>query len=141
MSSLRTRAAVVSSLAVLPVLSAAPAVAAPQQEVIRLVCGGTTYSVVVSGRGEFTPARDLASTRVFVPHSFGPFTGVVRDPSGAIVEQFTEPGSTQGSGKQPHDLTCTYTVSFTSTGGPDEPPAGTTFTGTGTVTGQVSGRR
>lgn len=142
MSSLRARSAVVAGLAVLPVLSAAPALAAaPERETFALVCGGTTYTVVVNGQGEFTPARDIASTKVFVPHVFGPFTGVLRDASGAVVEQFTDPGATQGSGKQPRDITCTFTFTFTSTGGPDEPPAGYTFTGTGTVSGQVSGRR
>lgn len=122
-----------------PLSWGAPALADPHGEVIALTCGSTTYQVVVSGNGEFTPAHDLNSTKVFVPHAFGPFTGTIRDASGAVVDSFTDPAVTQGSGKQPNDVACTYALSFVSDGSDPGFPAGYTFSGTGTVTGQVAG--
>src|SRR5690348_3029838 len=85
---------------------AAPAGAAPEQEVIPIACNdGQTYDVVVNGNGEFTPARDLDTTRVLVPHAFGPFHGEVRNAAGQVVETFDEPGVVKGSGKQKTDIT------------------------------------
>ena len=77
------------------------AVAAPEKEVISLTCGTTTHQIVVNGNGDFTPGRDFTSTWVFIPHAFGPFTGVIRNAAGEVQETFTEPAFVQGSGKQP----------------------------------------
>jgi hypothetical protein len=139
---MRTRPLVLTGLLagamVVPLSWGAPVLADPRHgEQISLTCGGTTYSVVVNGNGEFTPAHDLASTRVFVPHAFGPFTGTIYDASGAVVATFTEPGSVQGSGHQPNDVSCTFRISFVSDGSDPDVPAGDTFVGTGSVTGQI----
>ena len=114
--------------------------AAPQKEVLTLVCGGTSYEVQVQGRGDFTPAHDLHSTTVFVPHAFGAFSATITDATGAQVDAFTDPPVVQGSGKQKNDVSCSFTITFVGSGGPDDLPLGWTFTGSGTVTGQVTGR-
>lgn len=123
-----------------PLSWGAPALADPHGELISLTCGGTTYQVSVAGNGDYTPAHDLASTKVFIPHAFGEFTGTVRDASGTVVGTETDPATVQGSGKQPNDVTCTYTLTFVSDGSDPGFPAGYTFTGVGSVTGQVAGQ-
>jgi len=116
------------------------AVADPQNgELIPLTCGSTTYQVVTNGNGDYTPAHDVSSNRVFVPHAFGVFHGVLRDASGAVVESFDEPASTQGSGKQKNDVHCTFAFHEVSDGSDPEVPAGWTFDGSGSVTGQIAG--
>lgn len=117
------------------------AVAAPEKEVISLTCGTTTHQIVVNGNGDFTPGRDFTSTWVFIPHAFGPFTGVIRNAAGEVQETFTEPAFVQGSGKQPRDLTCTYSIHFVGDGTDEFLPLGWTFHGSGTVTGQATPRR
>ena len=117
--------------------SAGSALADPKGQTFPLTCGDHTYTVVIMGNGEFTPAHDVASTAVFIPHAFGPFTGTVRDASGIVVDSFTDAAVVQGSGKQRNDLTCSYTISFVFDGSDlTGPPAGSTFVGSGTVTGQ-----
>jgi hypothetical protein len=109
-------------------------------DVIPLTCGATTYQVVVNGNGQWTPAHDTHSNLVFIPHAFTAFHGEVRDPSGALVDTFDEPASTQGSGKQKSDVSCKYSFHDVSDGSdPDGPPAGYTFDGSGGVTGQIAG--
>jgi hypothetical protein len=105
-----------------------------------LTCGGTTYQAVSNGNGQFTAAHDLNSTKTFVPHAFGPFTGNLYDASGTLVSTETDPAVTQGSGKQKNDLSCTYSFTFVSDGSdPEGPPADWTFTGSGSVTGHATG--
>lgn len=111
--------------------------AAAEKETFPLDCGSAGKFVVESnGNGEFTSARDVNSNRVLVPVAFGEFTGMVTDLSGNVVPELSriEPASTKGSGKQKSNATCTFSFSFVSDGSdPDFPPAGFTFTGTGTV--------
>lgn len=140
------RAAHVFAIAVLgfsalPVM-AAPAVAEPPHDTFPVSCdNGQSYVVDVMGNGDFTPAHIKGSTRVFVPHQFGETTAELRDADGNLVDTFTEPASVQGSGKQKGDLTCTFSFFFSSDGSdPEGPPAGYTFSGTGTATGHLSGR-
>lgn len=104
-----------------------------------LTCGSTTYHVVVNGNGEWTPAHDLRSNKVFIPHAFGTFYGVIRNPAGEVVDSFSEPGSVQGSGKQKNGVSCVYSFVEVSDGSDPEFPAGSTFTGSGSVTGQIAG--
>ena len=110
-------------------------------DVFTLTCAGTTYQVSGNGNGEFTPAHDLNSSKVFVPHAFQGFTGTIYDTSGNVFATFSDPSvQTQGSGKQKNDLSCTYTFTEVSDGSdPEGPPAGYTIVGSGGVTGQVSG--
>ncbi len=116
---------------------AAPASADPRKgEVIPLTCdNGQQYTIVVNGNGAFTPGHVVDSTSVFVPLSFGPFTGTLTDANGKVVETFTEPGESKGqSGKRARN---TVTCSFTFTGTEN----GLTFTGSGTVTGFITPRK
>ncbi len=71
---------------------------------------------------------------MLIPLSFGPFTGTATYPDGTS-ETFTEPGSSKGrSGKNARGtVNCTFTFS-----GADED--GTTFMGSGSVTGYVTPR-
>ena len=104
-----------------------------------LVCGGTTYQVVTTGNGDYTPAHDVHSNLTFIPHAFAAFHGVIRDDEGAIVDEFVEDASTQGSGKQKNDVSCTFSFHEVSDGSDPEFPEGYTFDGTGSVTGQIAG--
>jgi hypothetical protein len=116
------------------------AVADPRNgELIPLTCGSTTYQVVTMGNGDYTPAHDANSNLMFVPHAFGVFHGELRDASGALVYSFDDPASTQGSGKQKNDVSCTFVFHEVSDGSDPEVPAGWTFDGSGSVTGQVAG--
>jgi hypothetical protein len=124
-------------------LVAAPAAADPgnakNAEVIPLDCDGTTYTVVVNGNGAWTPAHDTASSAMFIPVSFGPFTGIITAEDGTVVEEFTEPAETKGSGKNA-DIDCSFTITNTF----EDPSLGEgtfTFTGTGTVSGFATPRR
>jgi hypothetical protein len=121
----------------LSALAAAPATADPKGETIPLTCGGVTYAVAVNGDGDFTPAHDTASTRMFIPVWFGPFHGTVTDASGTVIDEFTDPAMTKGAGKNA-DLECSYTFHDTF----EDPELGTlTFDGSGTVRGFVTPRR
>jgi hypothetical protein len=105
-----------------------------------LTCGGTTYQVVVTGNGTWTPAHDTQSNLVFIPHAFTAFYGEVRDAAGTVVDTFTDPPQTQGSGKQRNDVSCTFAFHEVSDGSdPNGPPAGYTFDGGGGVSGQIAG--
>jgi hypothetical protein len=143
MTRARARHLSVTGLAVgvLAAVAESPASAAPQNgDHFALTCGTTTYQVTTMGNGDYTPAHDLNSHKVFIPHAFGEFAGTVYDDEGNVADSFTEPASTQGSGKQKNDVSCTFTFTFTSDGSdPEGPPAGYTFIGTGSVTGQVAG--
>ena len=128
----------------------------PAGDPFNLVCdNGQTYSIVTTrGQGEFTPAFDTDSTRVFVPVSFGAFSGAIYDATtGDLVGSFTDPAvATKGSGKQRATTECTYTFRDTFTvseeeaaaGDPNDPEyllAGTyLFEGSGLVVGKITGR-
>jgi len=136
-------AGLAAGLAVPLVGAGGPALADPKNaQVIELTCGGTTYHVAVFGNGLFAPALDIHGTTVFVPHAFTGFHGSLYAPDGTLIEHATEPDEIQGSGNQPMDTVCTYRITYTFTGeeGPGAPPAGSVFVGTGTVSGQRTGR-
>lgn len=128
-------------LAVPLALVGGPALADPGPAVATLTCGSTTWEIALSdGQGEFTPAHDANSNRVFVPTAFGDFTGTVYDAQGALVDSFTEEGETvKGSGKQQGAVDCTYRFDQISDGSDPEFPAGYRFIGTGEVTGSWKG--
>lgn len=117
-------------------LTAAPASADPfgPDDAFPLTCGNEKYDVVVApGSGNWTPAFDTGSNRMFVPVSFGVSTFVIRDESDKVIDEGSEPGEAkQGArvGVQSRIMTCTYEDSFTF----DDPDLGTL---TGTVSGKV----
>jgi hypothetical protein len=111
----------------------------PKLPPISLTCGSTTEQVVVAGGGAFTPAHSTATTKIYIPVSFGTSTATVRDLTGAIVGVF--PGDTPGvKGKKGTGVqdtqSCTYTFTFLSDGSdPEGPPEGYSITIAGEVTG------
>ena len=120
-------------------LAAGPASADPVNSrtlPITIDCGEAgTYQAVANGNGQFTPAHDVNSTSVLIPVAFGPATFTLTDADGNIVDQETDPGDAKGSAS-PAGRTlvdCSYTFS----GSQD----GYTFSGTGTVTGFISGNK
>ena len=140
MRSTKAFVSVLLGISAIPLLSG-PA-AASEKESITLHCGNSgTYTIWTNGNGTFTPGHIVGSTRVLVPHAFGPGSGQLVDTDGNVVDTFSEPASVQGSGKQKGDVTCTFSASFTSDGSdPEGPPAGYVFTFSGSVTGKLSGR-
>lgn len=121
-------------------LAGATAGADPKTPTIPVVCdNGQSYEVVVNGNGQFTPAHDTSSTAVFIPVSFGTFTGSIRNTQGQVVDIFTEPGSEKGQASKglKDALSCTYTISEVSDGSDPGFPAGYTFSGTGSVVGKI----
>jgi len=132
-------AAVVLGLSSLltPSAAADPSGAKNSQE-IPLTCGGTTYTVIVNGNGAFTPAHDADSNTVFIPVSFGPFTGTITDEDGNVVDSFTDPADSKGAGKNA-DLECTFSFSETFEI-PELGPGTFTFTGSGSVKGFATPR-
>ncbi len=142
MRTLSRMLAVVGLSAGLAVPMLSPASADPKGDTFSLTCGSTAYQIVVKGNGTWSPAHDLGSTRVFIPHAFQGFHGEVYDTDGNLVGTFDDPGvQTQGSGKQKNDLSCTFSFVEVSDGTDPDFPVGFTFVGSGGVTGQLSGRR
>lgn len=132
---------IVTGAAALVLAGAAPAVGDPVGgDQIHLTCGSATYDVVSSkGDGDWTPVHDTRSTRVFIPTSFGSFSGTISDPDGNVVDTFDEPGTTlKGSGARDAKadiISCTFSFTEVSDGSDPEFPAGYTFTGVGEVRG------
>jgi hypothetical protein len=93
-----------------------PAVAdpvnAPNAERIPLTCGDQTYDIVVNGNGDWSPAHDTASTRMFIPTSFGEFSITVTNADGKVVDSETDPPSIKGSSDMARgtSVECTFAV-------------------------------
>jgi hypothetical protein len=79
---------------------------APNVEPFEITCDGTTYTVVVAGRGLWTPALVTTSNQVLIPFSFD--ITVTNVATGEVV--FEEEVS-----KEPADRVATTTCSFTQT--------------------------
>lgn len=127
------------ALGALSAVLVGPAGADPKKgEVVPLECdNGQSYEAVVSpGNGNFTPAHDMAGTGTFVPVGFGEFTGTITGPDGAPIGSFTDPPVAKGqSAKNRSVLTCTFSFIFVNDGSDPTSPIGTTFEGSGSVTG------
>lgn len=98
---------------------------------------GSTYEVVVTSNGEFSPAHDLLSTSMLIPTAFGEFHVTLTDADGNVIEQETEPPSIKGnaSRQRTSSTTCTFTLSDSF----EDPDLGLlTFTVEGSVTGFVT---
>lgn len=105
-------------------------------DVATLDCdNGETYTVVVNGNGEFTPAHDVAGTTTFVATSFGANNVRVTTSSGELVTAFSDPASAKG-GRAGKDRATTTTCDFLLVATfPDEALGLLTLTVTGSVTG------
>lgn len=139
----RTTAAL---LATVLAASLAPgsAQADPKGDAFPVTCDdGGTYFLTGNGNGNFTPAHHVDSTAVFVPVSFGVFTGTVRDTNGNVVQTFTEPATSKGqSAKGLKDpVTCTFEFTFVNDGSDTDFPAGFSFTGSGSAVVRVTPSR
>ena len=135
---MKIRHAIISGLVLAGTIGFASGTAgAASSLTINLTCGTTTDAVTGNGNGQWTSVRSTTSTRVYIPVSFGAFTGTVRDANGTIVEQFTDPGG-QVKGKNgtgvSNTTTCSYAFSEVSDGSDPDFPAGFTFEGSGDVT-------
>ena len=117
-----------AAVAIAPTAGADPTNAKNSSQ-LQAVCGTQTYTVVVNGNGEFTPAHLIGSTSVFIPTSFD------------ITFTFTPTGGspmseTDTSAKAaPIQNTITCTIPFQSFSSP-----GGTFSIEGTVTGFLTPR-
>ncbi len=89
----------------------------PGEEVV-LSCDGHTYDIVLTrGKGEWTPALDTASTRVFQPVGFPEthfeVTGYDENMDVVFHEEGSEPGAVKGGHRRGQDvLECTFESSF-----------------------------
>jgi hypothetical protein len=123
-------AAVVFALGVL-VSASAVAVAAPINAKnvgqVTIFCPSGTYTAVVNGNGNFTPAHDVNSNTVLIPTSFGEFVGTI---GGVVVD--VEAPVAKGSAVPANGRVqeCNYTLEF-------ETPDGL-FVGSGSVTGFIA---
>ncbi len=139
-----SRAVAVAVGALTTVGLVAPATADPgdASDPIVLVCeNGNTYAATVAGNGDFTPAHDLGSTSILVPTAFGEFQGTVRDTSGAVLAEFTEPPSTKGRSTRSRATSTTCTFAFSVTDFDEEFGQVVTFSASGSVTGFVTPAR
>jgi hypothetical protein len=125
-------AVVACSAAMASVGSAAP-INAKKAFTLTVVCPSGTYEAVANGNGEFSPAHALDSNAVLIPIAFGTFTGTFTDPNG-VTSTETDPGVTKGSAVPANgrveDCTFSFLLSF---------PDGSSFAGSGSVTGFTSG--
>jgi hypothetical protein len=112
----------------------------PNSFPVELDCDdGSSYSVVVGGRGTFGVAHDTASNTTLIPTMFGEFTGVVLQ-NGVVIEEFTDPPMYKGSSTKPRrtSVTCTYEFHDQF----EDPELGLLeFHGAGSVTGFVTPAR
>jgi len=108
---------------------------APNSFAVPLVCdGGATYTVVVSGNGQFTAAHDAASNSTLIPTAFGVFHGVITDADDNVLDEFTDAAVAKGNSSKTRatSLSCTFTIEDTFT----DPELGVlTFHGEGSVIG------
>jgi hypothetical protein len=122
-------AGALAAVAIAPTAGADPTNARNSLQ-LQAVCGTQTYTVVVNGNGEFTPAHLIEGTSVFIPTGFditSTFT-----PTGGSTETETDT-SAKAAPTNEDTITCTIPFqSFTS-------PFGT-FTLEGSVTGFLTPR-
>lgn len=95
--------------------SAAQADPARNGDTISLTCGGQTFQVVLAGNGDWLPAHDINSNRIFIPTTFGESTGTVTVVStGEVLDQFSDPPIWKGQATKERgtSVNCTYGSSF-----------------------------
>jgi hypothetical protein len=94
---------------------------------VTVTCPGRTFTVASIGNGKFTVGHVIGSNELFVPISFGEFTGTFTPAGGGTpvttVEPAVEKHTAPPNGKLV--VSCTYTLTMTDASG--------TFTGTGSV--------
>ena len=108
-------------------------VKAKNAQLIEVTCGGQTFTVVVNGRGQFTPGHIIGSTGNLIPQSFT-FTVIATNARGEVLFSGTATVAKGGQrrGLQDRLITCTFGQTFTEDG--------ITFAVSGTVTGFITPR-
>ena len=85
-------------------------------DTFELTCDGQTYDVVVAGNGNFTPAHDVDSRRIFVPTWFGEGTVTITNTVTVTGQEdvFVEPPLHKGNATRDRrtSTTCTYATTF-----------------------------
>ena len=109
----------------------------PNSFIVALSCdNGDSFDVIAVG-GDWSPGHIIGQQRVFHVLAFPTFSGTLTDPEGNVVDQFSDPARFRGQGNVPTSATGVTTCSFTLEFQED----GFTFTGVGTVTGYITGRK
>jgi hypothetical protein len=139
----RTGAALVAGAATLLAVPAAHADPKKAQPLTLACDNGSTYDVVVPGRGEWTPSLVLDSSQVLKPVAFGPSTATVLNQDGSLaLGPVTFDGYAQGAGRlaaRATDMvTCTYHVDLPASADPDHVPPGGVEVIDGSVTGLLT---
>ena len=125
-------AVVACSMAVTSVGSAAP-INAPRSFTVTIECPSGTYEAGLNGNGAFTPAHSLDSNEVLIPIAFGEFTGTFTDANGVSSTE-TDPPFAKGSAMPANGRVQNCTYSFLQSF-----PDGSSFAGSGSVTGFIAG--
>jgi len=101
---------------------------------VTIFCPSGTFEAVVNGNGEFTAAHAVDSNTVLIPIAFGTFTVTFTDANGVTTTE-TDPPVTKGKAtpKNGKVQNCTYSVEFSF-------PDGSSFAGSGSVTGFIPGK-
>ena len=98
-------------------LTASPAMADPSGgPLLEVDCGdaGSFTLTTNAGRGNYTPAFDTASNRVFVPVSFGETTFAVYDENDNLLEGGADPATTRlGNRTGQGAMECAFSTEFT----------------------------
>ncbi len=99
-----------------------------------IFCPSGAFEAVVNGNGEFTAAHAVDSNTVLIPIAFGTFTATFTDANGLTTTE-TDPPVTKGKAtpKNGKVQNCTYSVEFSF-------PDGSSFAGSGSVTGFIPGK-
>ncbi|MCA1831843.1 MAG: hypothetical protein LC750_03740 [Actinobacteria bacterium] len=132
---MKSRVVTAAALTVVALIAgAAPALAAgSDKQVITLTCGQSSYEATIWGNGEWTPARDNASSIVFHPTYFGEATHTFYPSDGSAPVSRTSPAKefkTQPSTTNP-TFSCTFRAEFVASDG--------TYVDEGPVDGYMSG--
>jgi len=97
--------------------------------VIPIMCGTSTLTVAVNGRGDFTPGHIIGTTGNIIPQAF---TFIISGEDGRVIATETITKGGQRRGLRDSLTTCTFSQTFTE--------AGMTFTVDGTVTAFITPR-
>lgn len=89
--------------------------AAPVSETVELDCAGESLTVLVKGRGPFTPGHVVGTNQLLIPVFFGPQSFVVMV-DGVVVEEGVDRvtlNKGRSAAMNPNaTVTCTFSVTF-----------------------------
>ena len=99
---------------------------------LTLTCQGESHDVIIGGNGDWTPARDTATTTVFHPNAFGEVTRTFYPADGSAPQTQTAPAHEfQAQQQNGHArIDCTFRFEHGDSSG--------TYIDTGSVSGWLS---